>query len=328
MTAPSVSFLIPAHNEEKVIGHALEGLAPIVGPDVEVLVGLDGCTDGTRAVVERCPFAKWIELDERGGKQAVLRMLLEKAQGEVIVVHDADWRFVCDRQGLDYLVNCFSDPALGGIVLPPHNIPFWGLRTGIGSRGFIGAGLGVLLLWEYLLSTQVTRTGTSIYVNPDRVVYPFTVNIFRRGIIPPATTAADDFERFIYLVDAGYQVLILNDRRLPYFQITDQWLSFRDHFRQRVKNHIARTQLASTVRFGGGLSNFYLPFTWYCLRNASRLGWRDSFLVLTWYVIILLAFLRARFILRTGTPDATQAWRYRLARHVPEQFDGVQEGRV
>ena len=66
MNALSVSFLIPAHNEERIIGHALDGLAAIARPDVEVLVGLDGCTDGTKAIVKRYPFAKWVELDDAG----------------------------------------------------------------------------------------------------------------------------------------------------------------------------------------------------------------------------------------------------------------------
>jgi cellulose synthase/poly-beta-1,6-N-acetylglucosamine synthase-like glycosyltransferase len=319
---PLITFLVPAHNEERVIGRALDALGNIAQPDIEVLVGLDGCTDGTRAIVERYPFAKWIGLDERRGKQAVLGVLLGIAQGEIAIVHDADWRFVCDEQGLDTLVTCFDDPALGGIVLPPHNIPFWELRAGIASRGFVGAGLGVLLLWEYLLSTQTEDTVGLTTVNPERVVYPFPVNVFRRGVIPPATTAADDFERFMHLMDAGYRVRVFNDRRWPYFQITDQQLSFRDHLRQRVKNHIARAQLASTVKFEAGLRNFYLPFTWYCVRNVIRLGWRDSALVLTWYTTVLLALLRAWPTLRNRTPDAREAWEYRLTRHAPERSDG------
>jgi cellulose synthase/poly-beta-1,6-N-acetylglucosamine synthase-like glycosyltransferase len=319
---PLITFLVPAHNEERVIGRALDALGNIARPDIEVLVGLDGCTDGTRAIVERYPFAKWIGLDERRGKQAVLGVLLGIAQGEIAIVHDADWRFVCDEQGLDTLVTCFDDPALGGIVLPPHNIPFWELRADITSSGFVGAGLGVLLLWEYLLSTQTEETVAGTTVNPERVVYPFTINVFRRGAIPPATTAADDFERFMYLMDAGYQVRVFNDRRWPYFQITDQQLTFRDHLRQRVKNHIARAQLASTVRLEAGLRNFYLPFIWHCVKRVTRLGWRDSALVLTWYTTVLLALLRAWPTLRKRTPDAREAWEYRLTRHVPERSDG------
>jgi hypothetical protein len=247
---------------------------------------------------------------------------MELARGQIIIVHDADWRFVCDREGVNWLIREFEDPQLGGIVLPPHNIPFWELRAGIASRGFVGAGLGVLLLWEYLLSTQTEETVVGTTVNPARVVYPFTINVFRRGAIPPATTAADDFERFMYLMDAGYRIRVFNDRRWPYFQMTDQLLTFRDHLRQRVKNHIARAQLAGVVRFEAGLRNFYLPFTRYCVKRVARLGWRDSTLVLAWYSTVVLALLRAWPTLRKRTPDAREAWEYRLTRYVPERSDG------
>jgi glycosyltransferase involved in cell wall biosynthesis len=323
MSTPSISFLIPAHNEEKIIAHALDRLQEIAGPETEVWVGLDGCTDGTEEVVTRYDFVGHVELDERGGKPAVLRCLMELARGQIIIVHDADWRFACDREGIGRLIREFEDPRLGGIVLPPHNIPFWELRADITSPGFVGAGLGVLLLWDYLLSTQTEETVTGTTVNPERVVYPFPVNVFRRGATPPATTAADDFERFMYLLDAGFRVKVFNNMRLPYFQITDQQLSFRDHLRQRVKNHIARAQLAGAVRFEAGLRNFHLPFTWYCVKRAARLGWRDSVLVLTWYVTVLLALVRARLILRGGVPDARKAWEYRLTRHIPERSDGT-----
>jgi glycosyltransferase involved in cell wall biosynthesis len=322
-STPKLSFLVPAHNEEKVIGVALDHLRFIAGSKIEVLVGLDGCTDGTKGVVERYDFARCVEMDERGGKPAVLRRLSDLAQGEIAIVHDADWRFVCDEDELDTLIACFDDPAVGGVILPPHNIPFWELRAGIESKGFVGAGLGVLLLWEYLLTTQTESTDSGVYADPRRIIYPFTVNVFRRGIIPPATTAADDFERFMYLIDAGYRARILDDIHLPYFQITDQELSFRDHLRQRFKNHIARAQLANVVKFEANVKNFYLPFMWHCLKAVPRMGWGDSLLVLTWYATILLALFRARSALRRGTPDAKDAWQYRLTRRTPDQSDGI-----
>ena len=61
------SFLLPAHNEEKIIQHALDSLQAIASPTIEVLVGLDGCTDGTKGVVERYDFVRYVEMDERVG---------------------------------------------------------------------------------------------------------------------------------------------------------------------------------------------------------------------------------------------------------------------
>lgn len=315
---PKISFLMPAHNEDKVIGTALNQLQTIAGPDIEVLVGLDGCTDGTKDVVSCYDFVSYVELEERGGKPAVLQRLIDLAQGEIIIIHDADWRFVCDRDGIDALICEFQDPKLGGVILPPHNIPFPEMRAEIQCKGFAGAGLGVLLLWEYLLKTQTKHVDGKLYADADKIVYPFTVNIFRRGVISSATTAADDFERFMLLIAAEYELHIFNDRLLPYFEITDKMLSFSDHFRQRVRNHIARAQLASRVKLKIDARGFYIPFTWYCLKSASRVGYGDFFLVLRWYLVILLAFARTRLFLLKGIPDAREAWTHRLTRHATE----------
>jgi cellulose synthase/poly-beta-1,6-N-acetylglucosamine synthase-like glycosyltransferase len=310
MNTPCISFLVPAHNEEGMIHHALDNLQNLSGPKIEVIVGLDGCTDGTKAVVETYPFAKWVELDERGGKQAVLNVLLGMAQGEIVTVHDADWRFVCDQESLDHLVECFDDPMLGGITLPPHNIPFWGMKEGIASKSYLGAGLGNLLLAEYRWLTQTKRLNGQPYVDRNKIAYPFTVDVFRRGAVDSLSTVADDFERFMILLQAGYEIRVFNDPALPYFEIVDKTSSFGSQYRQRVRGHIARAQLRRRFRWQADALHFYLPFAWYCLKNAPKIGWRDLWTVPVWYSILLLSLVRARAILRNGVPGARTAWQW------------------
>lgn len=46
-----VSFLVPAHNEERTIGEVLSRIDAL-GLDTEIIVVDDGSTDGTAAVVE------------------------------------------------------------------------------------------------------------------------------------------------------------------------------------------------------------------------------------------------------------------------------------
>jgi glycosyltransferase involved in cell wall biosynthesis len=54
-TAPVLSVAIPAHNEERYIARCIESIASsarLAGQRVEVVVALNRCTDGTRAVAE------------------------------------------------------------------------------------------------------------------------------------------------------------------------------------------------------------------------------------------------------------------------------------
>ena len=67
-----ISFLMAAHNEEKLISDAINRLIEVQKdyPSVELLIGLDGCTDGTRDIVrEYWKKHNWIKyrvLNERG----------------------------------------------------------------------------------------------------------------------------------------------------------------------------------------------------------------------------------------------------------------------
>ncbi|MBN1271157.1 MAG: glycosyltransferase family 2 protein [Candidatus Aminicenantes bacterium] len=96
---PSVSILIPARNEEKVIRNLLQRLQSLNYPEdkMEIIVINDGSTDGTESIVQgiakddfrikllTLPFSEYGK-----GKAAVLNRGLQKASHEVIAVYDAD----------------------------------------------------------------------------------------------------------------------------------------------------------------------------------------------------------------------------------------------
>lgn len=313
---PQVSFLIPAHNEEKIIHRALDNLEEILCPEIEVLVGLDGCTDGTKEVVSRYAFAHQVELDERGGKPAVLRRLSEIARGEIIVVHDADLRFICDHKGLQSLIHCFlDDPQIGGVILPPYSIPFLEYKEEIESRHLLGSSLGAYLLWRFLFDRQVVRKGDALFADSNQLCYPFTVNIYRRGIIPDTETAADDFERFFLLVERGYRVRIFNDRQLPYFRLTYHEIDFANHVKQRTRGHLSRKQIVDAFGFEFGLTTFTLPFLFYCLQSYRHIGWRDWSTLWLWWAAILLGWFRSRGLAWAHSArklDTKGIWGFRL----------------
>jgi biofilm PGA synthesis N-glycosyltransferase PgaC len=90
---PRVSVLIPAHNEERVIGHALAAATAIDYPDYEVVVVDDGSSDGTRSVVE--PYVKrgqvrLIVKQQNEGKAMAMNDALPCLNGEIVLIMDAD----------------------------------------------------------------------------------------------------------------------------------------------------------------------------------------------------------------------------------------------
>jgi dolichol-phosphate mannosyltransferase len=109
-----VCVLMPAFNEADnlavVVPEALEVLSG-AGFDPTVIVADDGSTDGTRAVlrrlVDRDPRVSAIHLRRNRGKSAALRAGLQRVDGDVIVLMDADGQD--DPHGVRSLVDAIGD---------------------------------------------------------------------------------------------------------------------------------------------------------------------------------------------------------------------------
>ncbi len=122
---PFVSIIVPAHNEEKVIGNLLKKLSELSYPrdKYEVIIVNDGSTDGTSEIAHR--YEAWypdtfrvIDLPpivERGkargrGKPAALNIGLKYARGEFIVVFDADYS--PQKDVIEKLIAPMADPRV------------------------------------------------------------------------------------------------------------------------------------------------------------------------------------------------------------------------
>ena len=93
-----LSIIIPAHNERKRIRPMLDAFAahflPRYGDEVEILVVVNGSSDGTEAVireyVDRLPQVKMAVIPDRIGKGGALLRGLREATGELTGFVDAD----------------------------------------------------------------------------------------------------------------------------------------------------------------------------------------------------------------------------------------------
>jgi len=119
---PTVSILIPANNEESVIGRILQRSIELTYPKekLEIIVIDDASTDQTSEIAER--FATEHEQikaihrkkEEGGkGKSAVLNEGLKHANGEIICCFDAD--YYPQRDIIEKLTAYFIDPKVGAV---------------------------------------------------------------------------------------------------------------------------------------------------------------------------------------------------------------------
>ncbi len=96
---PSCTILIPAHNEEKVIGDTVQAMLALNYPreKLRIIIINDGSKDRTEEIVQR--FADHDERvilfnvpkgDGGKGKSRALNLAIPKVQSEIIAVYDAD----------------------------------------------------------------------------------------------------------------------------------------------------------------------------------------------------------------------------------------------
>ncbi len=119
---PTVSILIPAHNEENVIGKLLDKMTQLSYPKnkLEVIMVDDASSDNTGKIAEEYTklykFIKVLHRDSRiggKGKASALNAGLKHSTGEIVLCFDADYLPHSDI--VIKLVEKFADPNVGAV---------------------------------------------------------------------------------------------------------------------------------------------------------------------------------------------------------------------
>ncbi len=114
---PFVSILISAFNEAAVIENKIHSIFETSYPPekIEVLVGSDASTDNTDAIIKKLlkqyPRLKFFPFTERRGKGNVINDLFEKANGEILLLTDAN--VILEKNTIFELVKYFKDETVG-----------------------------------------------------------------------------------------------------------------------------------------------------------------------------------------------------------------------
>ncbi|PKM59583.1 MAG: glycosyl transferase family 2 [Firmicutes bacterium HGW-Firmicutes-4] len=125
---PTISILIPMHNEEKVLKFALESLleCDYDRDRMEIIPINDNSKDKTKEMLDeyhsRYHFIRPLHRDcSNRGKPAGLNDAMKTARGEIIIVFDADYRPA--KNMLNQLALAFLDPEVGAVMgrVIPYN---------------------------------------------------------------------------------------------------------------------------------------------------------------------------------------------------------------
>jgi peptidoglycan-N-acetylglucosamine deacetylase len=202
--APPVTVLVPAYNEERVVGRTVSTVLASDYPALNVIVIDDGSSDDTAGAASRQfadePHVRVVR-KENGGKATALNHGLELTSDEFVVCIDADTVLAPDAIGK--LVAPLSDPRVGAVA---GNVK-------VGNRR------NPLTLWqsvEYITSQNFDRRAYSMLHSVP--IVPGAIGAWRKAAVIEAggyesTTLAEDSDLTFKVRLLGYHTVAVSDAK-------------------------------------------------------------------------------------------------------------------
>jgi len=180
---PSVSILIPAFNEEKVLRKTIEAALEASYPNKEIIVINDGSKDRTPQIAQNfCDSGVKVIHRPNGGKAVALNHGLQFARGEIIVIIDAD--SLVGKNTLIELVQPFQDPEVAAVA---GNIKVLNRKNWITKCQAL----------EYIASINLYRRALDVFGSVT--IVPGALGAYRREILEGSgfydpDTLVEDFD--------------------------------------------------------------------------------------------------------------------------------------
>jgi cellulose synthase/poly-beta-1,6-N-acetylglucosamine synthase-like glycosyltransferase len=191
---PAVSFIIPAHNEERHLPEKLENLAELDYPKelLEVVFVSDGATDRTNEILATAERGnvRVVYLPIRGGKASAVNQGVQQARHELLVLSDAATLFAADA--IRKLVRHFANSQVGVVC---GALQFLGSVESRQTEGVYWRYEGMLRLMESRLGVTLTASGA---------IYAVRRECF---VALPADTLVEDLMVPMNARKQGYRVL-------------------------------------------------------------------------------------------------------------------------
>ena len=197
---PSVSLIIAAHNEERVLEKKLVNSLELDYPDarLEIIVAADGSDDGTVDLARKFADSgvRVLYRPDRLGKAAALNRAVAVARHDVVVFSDANNHY--ERDALRQLVAPLADPRVGVVT---------GAKDVAGGDGHV-TGEGVYWRYEDAIKRAESSLGCCSAVTGE-------ITAIRRALIEPIPPEIinDDFWLAMRAIRRGARVAYAPEAR-------------------------------------------------------------------------------------------------------------------
>jgi len=225
---PSVSIIIPAHNEEKVIRQKLESVRSSNFPmeKIQLLIGADNCQDRTVEIIQsyqgKFPNIKLLEFPERQGKINIVNKLMKEVENEVVIMTDANVLF--ETNTISELLKHFKNPQIG---LVDSRMEHFGIKeTGISmaENGYISKEVQTKCAEGKLWGAMMGPFGGCF--------------AFRKSCFEPipAHFLVDDFYLNMLILQKGYRCINEQNARVFEDVSNESWIEFKRKIRISAGN--------------------------------------------------------------------------------------------
>ncbi|MCA9248994.1 MAG: glycosyltransferase family 2 protein, partial [Planctomycetales bacterium] len=258
---PSVSLIIPAHNEEAVIAAKLENALAIDYPreKLQILVASDGSSDNTISLAQQyCDRGVAIlDFQQRRGKASAVNDAVAQATGEVLCLCDANVMFAPDA--LRRLVSWLADDRVGaatGVV-----------RLASEESNF---GHGETFYYQLERAIQLAESDVGSLMGVDGGMYVLRKKLFRPL---PADSLLDDFAIAMQIVRQR-QRIVYDAQAFASESGTPRAMQ---EFRRRVRMAAGVVQVLRRGDFPSPLQ----PLLFWQFVSHKLLRWMGPFLLIT-----------------------------------------------
>jgi cellulose synthase/poly-beta-1,6-N-acetylglucosamine synthase-like glycosyltransferase len=287
----SISFIVPAYNEEKTIRDTIKHIFGINYKDIlEVIIVNDRSSDNTleiaKQLAKKYSKIKILDNKENLGKAGSLNKALNIAKGELIAVVDAD--SYPEKESLNKMIGFFDNLNVGAVTCPII----------VRNKNKFFEKLQYIEYKVIALSRKLLDYVDAIYVTPGPLA------LYRRKALTgikgfDAKNLTEDIEATWHLIHDGWERRMCLSTKVT----TTVPTKFRSWFVQRRRWNIGGLQCISKYRYSlgkkGMLGWFIMPF--FILNTFLGLVGLSIFFYLL-ISRIISNFLLTKYSILVGTP--------------------------